>query len=1675
MNSKNIVNFIGSATLALLVGVTSPAYGDDTEIYFTQTGSNSLGDPNVLFILDTSSSMNSLVKDNKGTPDTSDDVVLGTRLELMKSALRSIITGLDGVNVGLMRFHTNGGPVLYPIAPINAEASLFASEWDVLAKVNSSSDDAQQRGTTVTLDSKSLLLNYDDGASRTTIAQQIQADNDDVEASVSTLTIQSNSSDLEILKDGSSTQIVGLRFSGVAIPTGATIEAANISLVNDVGDATSPAADAFVDIWGENTGNAAVFSTGVDLKARLDAGLGPVDWDNIPEVTAVAGVTLTPDLTGLVQGMVDHAGWGSGNAMTFMFAADPAKPTSKDTKRVFHSNNADQPATLTVTYALLPATGTPGEQTTGLRFTNVNIPQGVQVEEAFVELVARQASGDNPAVKIFGENVGDAATFAVTDNDLTDRPRTSTAVDWTVPDTTATGELVRVDIAPVIQKIIERPDWCGGNALALLFESASALLTQQFFSFDGSPTNTPTLRVKFSHSAPLSAGTNGCYASEEVVPIVSGLDDVEQTGTSLSTASSDLEFLNDSVLQKIGLHFKNVQVPPDAPVLSAHIEFVAKDSLAGVMNPITIKIQNDVNPADFNPSGSNEVSGRTYVNPTSVAWTPEPWTAGITYRTADIKPLVDKLLAKPDWDSGDAMLFKFEGVSGNVRRAQSYENGTTSLAPKLIIALNKFFDPSSPEPVVTVRDKLLEVVDELQYKTGTPIVDALLEGAYYFRGDPVLYGKVRGNAGNRDEFTRVSHPASYTGGTVVADPICDTNPNDILCRTEQIVGSPVYKSPILSECQENIMVMLSDGAAGNNSSTTEIKSLISEETGETYSSCLGSYQLFDVNGAVVSTNTVSSSESCGVDLTDFLYDEDQSDLEGVQNIKTYSIGFNFSGPFLEGLATADRDENVKKDFFLANTAAELTDVFNQILKSIADAPATQAAPSLSVNAFNRLFHRNDVYFSLFKPSLEKGWIGNVKKYRICSGDVAKAAIEGDCALGELIDSHVPAQPIIDEDLEIVGTAQSFWDDFEDGPTVNLGGAGAQIPAYGSRAIYTYLGSDTDLTSSANAFNTINAADVTNLGAGGITPGMLGLPDTITQDELEEMIEWVAGKDVDDEDKDLVVAENRWAFADPLHGGPLPITFGGNDLNPVIKIYVGANDGSLRQIDAETGNEDWVFFPPETLVKQAELRSKDVGDHTYGLDGTPGALIKDLNGNGVVEPSLGDRVYLYIGMRSGGRNYYGLDITPTADVTADADGFVVPPMEVEPQLLWVIKGGSDPDFAKLGESWSKPKVTDIRVTTSGSNTAAKSVLIFGGGYDNSLDEGVFATADQGNALFIVDALTGERLWWASHGEIGGVAATNSGADLEFDDMLYAIPSDIALLDSNGDGQTDRLYFGDTGGQVWRIDLGDQIGASSPDPLREPTGGRIAVLSNPLVAADQRKFFYAPDVLQVKDHLYSDQSNYDLVLIASGDRAKPLEKVVHNRAYALRDYNYSSKFDESNQTDVLYPLTHGGDGDGDGDADFFDATDNSIQVGSDAEQVAATTSLRESDGWFIDLSDGGAFVGEKALASPIVLAGIMFFTTYIPIAADDPCAPNVGIGRLFGINALNASAAFQEWGGDSDAFETGDRIYDLGGGIPSAAVPIFQKAGITLLVGGGGGATSVNPNISLPRVKTFWAQD
>jgi hypothetical protein len=82
----------------------------------------------------------------------------------------------------------------------------------------------------------------------------------------------------------------------------------------------------------------------------------------------------------------------------------------------------------------------------------------------------------------------------------------------------------------------------------------------------------------------------------------------------------------------------------------------------------------------------------------------------------------------------------------------------------------------------------------------------------------------------------------------------------------------------------------------------------------------------------------------------------------------------------------------------------------------------------------------------------------------------------------------------------------------------------------------------------------------------------------------------------------------------------------------------------------------------------------------------------------------------------------------------------------------------------------------------------------------------------------------------------------------------------------------------------------------------------------------------------------------------------------------------------------------------------------------------------------------------------------------------CEPNEGLGRVYGLNYLDAKIAI-----DLDGDGSRERSIDLGGGIPSELVTVIREDGTTGLVGSSGGAAKVEVEDVAGQERTFWYQE
>jgi len=855
--------------------------------------------------------------------------------------------------------------------------------------------------------------------------------------------------------------------------------------------------------------------------------------------------------------------------------------------------------------------------------------------------------------------------------------------------------------------------------------------------------------------------------------------------------------------------------------------------------------------------------------------------------------------------------------------------------------------PILPVAAGSNRTNLVTTVNSYTPAGLTPLSETLYEAYLYYSGGNVLFGNT-------------SAPSLSVPGS----------------RVNGLASSNQYQTPIQYQCQKNFIVYLTDGLpTADNQADSLITALPNEATvgGACDDPTKSPYNGLDANGVAIPggwdyPGPSGKAGKCMSALAKYMFNTDLfPSMPGQQNVQLYTIGFGddpglaVASSWLAKVATAGGGQ-----FYQTGDLNGLQTALTNIISNILKTSTTFTAPTVSVNAFNRTQTLSDLYVSVFQPSLTYHWPGNVKKYSVQNGVImdqnSVAAVDPTTGF-------------------FMNSAQSFWSASPDGSTVTLGGAASQIPDWnpanaGARKLYTYIGTNppsanpVDLTSSnSTAVTTTNPL---------ITNAILGVSTATAHDNT---INYARGEDLKDDDADGIKVEQRYAMGDPLHSQPAVVIYGGTPSSPNINdaaIFAATNDGYLHAFDVTNGHELWAFIPQELLADLNSMYSNSpTSPKHYELDGSIRILKYDVNGDGIVDPAAGDRVIAYFGNGRGGSMYYAMDVT----------------YKTTPKFLWAI-GPATAGLTGIGQTWSTPAITRVNVSGATQNSQ-KFMLVFGGGYDSAEEGTSYQTSDSsGNWIYMVDALYGTVLWSAGP---TGVTPSSNQPNLALSRMDHAIPSDVAVLDIDGDGYADRMYVGDMAGQLWRFDISNGSIANNL-----VAGGVIASLGtrddSPHTAAATRRFYNPPDVAAVTKRGLSPFFN---IAIGSGYRGHPLngalphptpDNTIQDRFYAIRDYHPFDKLAQADYNALTVPH----------DSDLIDIT---ILTNGVAPAIPAG-----AVGWKLTLNQpGNSWVGEKVLAASSTFNDQILFTTYTPnaSASSNPCTPGAGNNRLYAVSVFDGS--------------------------------------------------------------------
>lgn len=816
-------------------------------------------------------------------------------------------------------------------------------------------------------------------------------------------------------------------------------------------------------------------------------------------------------------------------------------------------------------------------------------------------------------------------------------------------------------------------------------------------------------------------------------------------------------------------------------------------------------------------------------------------------------------------------------------------------------------------------------------------------------------------------------------------------------------------------------------------------------------SCGGGNKTFVVVGSkttVTATPTGTSTipTGSGIRYADewarFLTRTDVNAATGQQNVKTYTIDvFKDQQDLNETALLRSMASAGGGKYFVAQDENAILNALRKIVSEIQSVNSVFASSSLPVSVNTQGTYLNQVFIGMFRPDSggQPRWSGNLKQYQFAIfADQLKLADKNKVeAVSSTTGFMTPCAEsfwstdsgtywdfpgskakgsctAVSSQFPSAGSS-SFFSDLPDGDVVEKGGSAQRlrgegssgttlIPSttnYATRALKTCDGSSAASCTSLTNFNTDNAA---------ITQALLGASSATDRDNL---IDWVRGKDnFEDENGNLVSAEMRpSALGDVVHSQPAAVDFGGST---GVVVFYGSNDGVFHAINGNKtsdtdGNELWGFIAPESFGRLNRTRNNSPLISLPGISTsiTPTPAPKDYFFDGSIGVYQGNGpVWIYPTMRRGGRAIYAFDVTTP----------------ISPSIKWrrgcftnstTVDTNCSAGWSAIGQTWSKPQIGYLSgYMDTSSPPKPKPVLVFGGGYDTCED-----TNSQSRCT---GTRKGANIWFVD---------ADTGTPIRTYPTNYSVPGEVVLL-KDGSGYITYAYAADTGGYVYRVNVGSYDGTTFGSAWASNAAASNIAIANLSETNQARKFINGVDVVEY--------ATYNAVLVGSGDREHPMLDNYPCGNYSATAGNFvTNAFYMIKDVPSAYPgtpLTP---------TDLTDVTAN----------LSATEASISAGGWYFKLN-----ACEQTINKSITIGGTAYFGTNQPSqTVPGSCTNNLGTARGYAIDFLTGNPV-------SGGVRSG--VYAGGGLPPSPVAGVVEVDGLRVpfLLGGSKPGDSSNPNPS-----------
>lgn len=809
----------------------------------------------------------------------------------------------------------------------------------------------------------------------------------------------------------------------------------------------------------------------------------------------------------------------------------------------------------------------------------------------------------------------------------------------------------------------------------------------------------------------------------------------------------------------------------------------------------------------------------------------------------------------------------------------------------------------------TQRKYLAHQIAQLVAVSNTPTASSYAETAAYLLGTSTklsvteLGSKYTGSDNNNNRWYfgyEFSSPDAKSGDNYIAPPsmtqtdsqkqchgqgiyvLTDGDPYDYTRRYSLLFQKALSTSDTCKtsgdqgvwDCIEKLSIRLLNPEANPNPKNVKIKTAV-VGFGKDFNS-ITSYNKSDLSieaNRLLNFNKIAFGDNTSQYKTSI--SEIEKDLKTVQQ-KAAAWGIRGEGGWYSGKNTEDVVNSVQQ--FLGQIEVEIPAV-------------ATGSPTLPQDALNPLRIQPYGYYASFVPKPQEStqlWVGNMNKYHIFNG--------------ELYDNSKTIR-LIKADGSLDAAAKGLWTD--EGMKGQLPLGITTNPAnekVASRTIYTNRTIDTAppyAATEANALKQVNVETLFStdadkalfandpdknywlnlLGYNVAATGTVTLDDLITKPELRQVGSVMHSTPI------LLTQSGKISYT----SGTIDTT----DRDDYL--LFGTTQGLLHVVragknatDADRGKEVFAFAPNEMMQNQKNAflseTSSTLGKNNlfYGIDApwtaytqyvakADGTLTVKDSGR-VAQNASGDDIaikglqWVYGGLRMGGKSYYALNLS-------DLDNPELK-FHIDPANSKIYKSSSTTTgvtaLSYMGQSWSKPTIAYVNF-----GGVKKLVMFVGGGYDEGYENAAYdqnTTTGGGAGVYMFDANNGDLLWWTSaNATAAGGAEAFTNASAATINMKYSVVSQINAIDRDSDGLVDNLYFGDLGGQGFRVDLNNAATGADASAKKANFAKRVVRLFDEHATGGASPRFYEMPSVSIHD---SDDGYVAAVAFSSGNRSSPL---------------------------------------------------------------------------------------------------------------------------------------------------------------------------------------------------------